>query len=407
MIEDHGLGSDLHLVSALSNMYSKCGAIDIARGLFDGLLQRDVISRNVMICGYTHKSHYKRGPDALLVDAIQSNTEPNDVTFLGILPACDHLGALDLDKWIHAYIDKNFQSFTNTSLWTSLIGMYAKYRNIEAAKQVFNGMEAKPWLLKMGMQPLIFSRKWRMKDLNQMLPHLWEFYLLATMVGDPGYLMKVFMKSMEMKLDNAVWGSLLGACRLYRRVELREYVAKHLFELEPENARSYVLLSNIYAGAGRWDDMARIRTSRLNDMGIKKVPGSTSIQVDNVVHEFLVSDKSHPLSKEIYKMLEEINRRLYTAGFVPDTSEVLYDIDEEWKEVAFSHHSEKLAIAFSLISTKAGTTIRIVKNLCVSGNCHSARKLISKIFNREIIARDGNRFDHFRDASCPCNVNWW
>ncbi|CAN6699682.1 unnamed protein product [Malus baccata var. baccata] len=207
--------------------------------------------------------------------------------------------------------------------------------------------------------------------------------------------MKVFMKSMEMKLDSAVWGSLLGACRLYRRVELREYVAKHLFELEPENARSYVLLSNIYAGAGRWDDMARIRTSRLNDMGIKKVPGSTSIQVDNVVHEFLVSNKSHPLSKEIYKMLEEIDRRLYTAGFVPDTSEVLYDIDEEWKEVAFSHHSEKQAQR------------RIVKNICVSGNCHSARKLISKIFNREIIERDGNRFDHFRDASCPCNVNWW
>ena len=81
---------------------------------------------------------------------LQSNTEPNDVTFLGILPTCDHLGALDLDKWIHAYIDKNFQSFTNTSLWTSLIGTYAKCKNIEAAKKVFNGMEAKAWLLKMG-----------------------------------------------------------------------------------------------------------------------------------------------------------------------------------------------------------------------------------------------------------------
>lgn len=68
-IEDHGLGSNLHLVSALINMYSKCGAFDIARGLFDGLLQRDVISSNVMICGYTHKSHYKRGLDALSVDA--------------------------------------------------------------------------------------------------------------------------------------------------------------------------------------------------------------------------------------------------------------------------------------------------------------------------------------------------
>ncbi|KAL6221502.1 hypothetical protein ACLB2K_004898 [Fragaria x ananassa] len=93
-----------------------------------------------------------------------------------------------------------------------------------------------------------------------------------------------------------------------------------------------------------------------------------------------------------------MNRLLDMVGFVPDTSEVLYDMDEEWKEGVLSHHSEKLAIAFGLISTKPGTTIRIAKNLRVCGNCHSATKLISKIFNREIIARDRNRFHHFRDV---------
>ncbi|KAL6274782.1 hypothetical protein ACE6H2_025474 [Prunus campanulata] len=250
-IENRGLGSNLRLVNALIDMYAKCGALDTARGLFDGLQQRDVISWNVMIGGYTHKSHYKEAL-ALFRLMLRSNADPNDVTFLGILPACSHLGALDL---------------------------------------------------------------------------------------------------------------------------------------------------------GKWDDVARIRT-RLNDMGIKKVPGCTSIEVDSVVHEFLVSDKAHPLSKEIYEMLKEIDRLLDMAGFRPDTSEVLYDMDEEWKEVALSHHSEKLAIAFGLISTKPGTTIRIVKNLRVCANCHSATKLISKIFNREIIARDGNRFHHFRDGSCSCNDNW-
>ncbi|KAJ6373013.1 hypothetical protein OIU76_027363 [Salix suchowensis] len=105
-------------------------------------------------------------------------------------------------------------------------------------------------------------------------------------------------------------------------------------------------------------------------------------------------------------MLDEIDMRLEKAGFVPDTSEVLYDMDEECKEGVLSHHSEKLAIAFGLISTKPGTTIRIMKNLRVCGNCHSATKLISKIFNREIIARDRNRFHHFKDGSCSCKDYW-
>ncbi|KAL6226389.1 hypothetical protein ACLB2K_000351 [Fragaria x ananassa] len=167
---------------------------------------------------------------------------------------------------------------------------------------------------------------------------------------------EALMKTMEMKPDGAVWGSLLVACRTHKRVEMGEYVARHVFELEPENAGAHVLLSNIYAGAGRWDDVARIRTM-LNDMGIKKVPGSTSIEVDSVVHEFQVGDKMHPLSEEIYQILKEMNRLLDMAGFVPDTSEALYDMDEEWKEGVLSHHSEKLAIAFGLISTKESSSL--------------------------------------------------
>ncbi|KAK9947610.1 hypothetical protein M0R45_003226 [Rubus argutus] len=449
-IEDHGLSSNVRLVNALIDMYSKCGALDTARGLFDAMHQRDVISWNVMIGGYTHESRYKEAL-ALFRLMLRLNAEPNDVTFLGILPACAHLGALDLGKWIHVYIDKKFQSLTNTCLRTSLIDMYAKCGNIEAAKQVFDDMEAKSlasWnamitglamhghanaalelfskMADEGFKPdditfvgiLSACNHGGLVDLGRQYfssmtkdyhisPQLQHYGCMIDLLGRAGRFdeAEALMKTMEMKPDGAVWGSLLGACRIHRRVEMGEFVAKHVFELEPENAGAHVLLSNIYAGAGRWDDVARIRT-RLNDMGIKKVPGSTSIEVDSVVHEFLVGDKVHPLSKEIYEMLREVDRLLDMAGFVPDTSEVLYDMDEDWKEGVLSHHSEKLAIAFGLISTKPGTTIRIVKNLRVCGNCHSATKLISKIFNREIIARDRNRFHHFRDGSCSCNDNW-
>ncbi|KAL3745101.1 hypothetical protein ACJRO7_014240 [Eucalyptus globulus] len=99
-------------------------------------------------------------------------------------------------------------------------------------------------------------------------------------------------------------------------------------------------------------------------------------------------------------MLDEIDRLLEMAGFVQDTAQVLHDMDEEWKECALSNHREKLAIAFGLIRTKPWTTIKIAKNLQVCRNCHSATRLISKIFNTEIIARDCNRFHYFRDGNC-------
>jgi len=123
---------------------------------------------------------------------------------------------------------------------------------------------------------------------------------------------------------------------------------------------------------GRWDDVARIRTSS-NDKGMKKEPGCSSIEVDSIVHEILVGNRNHPQTREIYMMLEEMDEKLELAGHVPDTSQVLYDMGEKWKEGILCNHSEKLAIAYGLISTTPCSTIRIVKNLTVCGNCHSAK----------------------------------
>lgn len=449
-IEDNGYDSNLQLLNALIDMYAKCNDLDTARGLFEGIPRKDVISWNVMIGGYSHMNQYK---EALMLfqRMLRSKMEPNDVTLLSILPACAYLGTLDLGKWIHAYIDKNLRNSSNASLWTSLIDMYAKCGDIEAAKQVFDCMKHKSlasWnamisgfamhgnadmalglfsrMKEEGLEPdditfvgllsacshaclVDLGRQYftsMIKD-YKISPKLQHYGCMIDLLGRAELFdeAEVMMKTMEMEPDSVVWGSLLGACRVHGHVELGESSAKKLFELEPENPGAYILLSNIYAGAGRWDDVARIRTL-LNDKGMKKVPGCSSVEVNSVVHEFLVGDKVHPQSKEIYEMLSEIDELLEKAGFVADTSEVLYDMDEEWKEGSLSQHSEKLAIAFGLISTKPGTTIRIVKNLRVCRNCHSATKLISKIFNREIIARDRNRFHHFKNGVCSCNDYW-
>lgn len=99
-------------------------------------------------------------------------------------------------------------------------------------------------------------------------------------------------------------------------------------------------------------------------------------------------------------------KRLKVEGYVGNTIEVLLDLDEERKEMALSLHSEKLAVAFAILKTSAGTPIRNVKNLRICGDSHVAVKMISRIFVREIVVRDCNRFHHLANGICSCK-NFW
>jgi len=198
---------------------------------------------------------------------------------------------------------------------------------------------------------------------------------------------------------------LLGACRKHYNIELAECAARHLYELEPKTTGNYILLSNIYAASCRWEDAAKVRTL-MKDRGLNKKPGCTWIEVNNKVYSFIVGDTSHPQLNEIYVTLDSLAGQMKAAGYVPDTNFALHDVDEEEKEHILYGHSEKLAIAFGLMSTSPGMSIRITKNLRVCGDCHSATKFISKIVGRKIIVRDWNRFHHFEDGLCSCGDYW-
>ncbi|CAA7026245.1 unnamed protein product [Microthlaspi erraticum] len=449
--DDHGFGSSLNIVNALIDLYSKCGEVDTACGLFEGLAYKDVITWNTLIGGYTHMSLYK---EALLLfqEMLRSGESPNDVTMLSVLPACAHLGAIDIGRWIHVYIDRKLKSVANaSSLRTSLIDMYAKCGDIEAAEQVFNSMihrSLSSWnamifgfamhgradaafnlfsrMRKNGIEPdditfvgllsacshsgMLDSGRHIFRTMTldyNVTPKLEHYGCMIDLLGHSGLFKEAeeMINTMPMEPDGVIWCSLLKACKKHGNLELAESFAQKLIKAEPENPGSYVLLSNIYAAAGRWNEVSKIR-ALLNGKGMKKTPGCSSIEIDSVVHEFVIGDKFHPRNREIYGMLEEMEVLMEEAGFVADTSEVLQEMEEEWKEGALRHHSEKLAIAFGLISTKPGTKLTIVKNLRVCRNCHEATKLISKIYRREIIARDRSRFHHFRDGVCSCNDYW-
>ncbi|XP_011626886.1 pentatricopeptide repeat-containing protein At3g62890-like [Amborella trichopoda] len=130
----------------------------------------------------------------------------------------------------------------------------------------------------------------------------------------------------------------------------------------------YPLISNIYACAGKWKEARRVGDF-MADGNIKKMPGCSLIEVDIVVHEFVVGEKLHRQIEEIKSVLDEMHREVKQSGHKPDTSLVLYDIEDEEKEHAIGVHIEKLSIAFGLLSLSPMIPIRIVKNINMYGDC--------------------------------------
>eukprot|EP01018_Ginkgo_biloba_P034627 Gb_37255 [translate_table: standard] len=342
-----GYQSDTFVGSALVDMYGKCGNIQDACKVFDKILRRNVASWNAMIIVYAMNGCGKEALK-LFEQMQQAGMNPDQVTFIGILSACCHAGLVN-DGW-----------------------------------QYFNCM----------------SR-------YHITPTMKHYCCMVDLLGRAGHLDEAqdFISKMPTEPDAGVWGALLGACRTHANIELGECVAKRLFELDPKNSAPYVLLSNIYAAAGRWDEMEKVRKI-MKDRKVKKNPGYSWIEVNKELHAFFVGDGSHPQTQKIYEKLDCLSEQIKKSGYVPDTRFVLSDVEEEQKEQILRHHSEKLAIAFGLINTSPGTAIRIIKNLRMCGDCHSATRFISKIVGREIVVRDTNRFHHFKDGWCSCGDYW-
>lgn len=139
---------------------------------------------------------------------------------------------------------------------------------------------------------------------------------------------------------------------------------------------------------------------------VKKEAGCSWIQIKNKVHFFIASDKSHPLSEQIYAKLRAMTAKLKQEGYCPDTSFVPHDVAEDQKEAMLAMHSERLALAFGLIATPPGAPLHIFKNLRVSGDGYTVMKMVSEIEDREIVMRDCCRFHHFKSGVCSCGDFW-
>lgn len=442
----HEFEPDLRI--SLTSLYAKSGQVIAAKSLFDQMKGDNVILWNAMISGFAKNSHASEALE-LFNEMISRNIQPDAVTLQSLVLASAQLGSLEQSKWMDNYVS-NSKFRDDIIVRTALIDMYVKCGSVELARDVFNQMACKDvvswsamimgyglhgWgreainlfkeMKKTGVRPNdvtflglitacshsgLIDEGWEiflcMKD-HGVEPHQKHYAGMVDLLGRAGYFEKAldFITAMPVEPGVSVWGALLSACKMHRMVTLGEYAAEKIFALDPLTTGHYVQLSNLYASARMWDGVAKVRVI-MKSKGLSKDSGYSVIEINGKLEAFRIGDKSHPRWDEIYKKLEWLEMRLMEYGFSPDIESALHDLDEEEREVSLCNHSERLAIAYGLISTCDGTTLRISKNLRACVNCHLATKLITKFVDREIVVRDANRFHHFKDGTCSCGDYW-
>ncbi|KAK9159808.1 hypothetical protein Syun_006149 [Stephania yunnanensis] len=442
------MGTHANVVSwnAMISAYARVGDLASARCLFDKMPRKNVVSWNSMIAGYAQNGHSSLAIDLFKEMTVTKNFKPDEVTMVSVISACGHLGAYELGKWVMDVVAKNRINLS-ISGYNSLISMYSRCGSMEDAERIFHdisgvrdvvsynslitgfaahgygtrAIELMSNMKEEGLEPdritfigvltacshagLLEEGQHVFRSIKS--PTVDHYACMVDLLGRGGKLeeAKRLIDGMPMKAHAGVYGALLNASHIHKRLELGEFAAYKLFDLESENSGNYVLLSNIYAFAKRWKEVDRIR-ELMGTRGVKKTTGCSWVEFDGKVHRFIAGDQLHECSKEIYHVLEELEKRMRAVGYIAIKDCVLRDVEDEEKEVIVGTHSEKLAIGFALLRSEEGTVIRVVKNLRVCGDCHVAIKMISKLTSREILVRDNNRFHRFKDGECSCQDYW-
>ncbi|CAK7346275.1 unnamed protein product [Dovyalis caffra] len=344
----YGHESSLSAGNALITMYARCGVVDAAHCLFINMPCVDAVSWNAMIAAL---GQHGQGIQAieLFEEMLKEGILPDRISFLTVISACSHAGLVKEGRRYFDSMYGNHGIIPDEDHYARVIDLLCRAGKFSEAKEVMESVPFEP--------------------------------------GAP------------------IWEALLAGCRIHGNIDLGIEAAERLFELKPQHDGTYVLLSNMYAVAGRWDDMAKVR-KLMRDRGVKKEPGCSWIQVENKIHAFLVGDAKHPEVQQVYNYLDQLVLEMKKIGYVPDTKYVLHDTESDLKEHDLSTHSEKLAVAYGLMKLPHGATVRVFKNLRICGDCHNAFKFMSKVVGREIVVRDGKRFHHFRDGGCSCGDYW-
>ncbi|KAL9665489.1 hypothetical protein QQ045_020909 [Rhodiola kirilowii] len=437
--------------SSLLDMYAKAGRIQEARSIFETLPERDVVSCTAIISGYAQLGLDEEAIDMfrrLCINGMYSNY----VTFASLLTALSGLAALEYGRQVHGHVFRLELPFYMV-LENSLIDMYSKCGKSLYSRNIFDSMAERTTVSwnamlvccsKHGMGREVVELFRLMKEDNTvkpdeitflavlsgcshggmqdrgldifdemvngkygMAPKIEHYACVVDLLGRAGLVERAFefVKQMPFEPTPAILGSLLGACRVHSNVKIGQLAGHRLLEIEPENAGNYVILSNLFASSGRWEDVRRLR-ELMTEKAVKKEPGRSWIELEQTLHTFHAGDRSHPENKALFAKVKELSVKFREVGYVPDLSCVLHDVDDEQKEKILLGHSEKLALAFGLINTSKRVSLRVIKNLRICADCHSFGKFISKFYSRNVSLRDKNRFHHIVEGVCSCGDYW-
>ncbi|KAF9604180.1 hypothetical protein IFM89_003926 [Coptis chinensis] len=332
--------------TAMITGYAKCGDIEAARRVFDGMFRMDVVSWTAMISAYCQAGLYVEAVDLFkLMLKIGGETKPNESTVSSVVSACTHLGSVELARWIKEYIYSRGKELLNTHTVTALIDMHAKCGEPDEAYELFKqwkdkdivcystmiagfgmhgrGVEALEIFSQLredGVRPdnicfvIVLSacshaglvnEGCRYFDVMQkeysILPTADHYMCMVDLLGRAGRIADAYRTIVEVmppvEPNAGVWGALLSACRVHHNVEIGEIAAKHLLEIEPENAGNYVLLASIYAKARKWKQVEYVR-GLMKSRGATKSPGLSRIEIGGRSHKFRMDDIPDHLSGE-------------------------------------------------------------------------------------------------------------
>lgn len=328
-----GLETDLSIFVSLLSLYFNCGNPLYAQLLFNRTEYRSSVSWNVMIAGYLQNAQ----PDEalnLFHKLVSHRVQPDEIAVTSALAACSKLSALQLGKEIHCFALK--AKYTDDTLVRcSIMDMYAKCGLIGLSEIVFkhsilkdvaswtvlisgcavHGLGTKAIKLfqemqEFGLKPnsctitailmacshagLIeeglkyFSE---MQTLYSIRPKLEHYSCVVDMLGRAGRFADALnlVNHMPVQPDTGIWSSLLSSCIFHGELDLGKNVAEKLLDLEPSRAETYVLVSNLFAESGNWNDVRRVRR-KMKERNLQKDIGCSYIEVGGKFHNFVVGN---------------------------------------------------------------------------------------------------------------------
>ncbi|PWA98346.1 tetratricopeptide-like helical domain-containing protein [Artemisia annua] len=333
--------------------YMKSGNVTDAKLLFDHMPEKNLISWSTLIAGYAKNGEPQTALE-LLKSFKKQCIKPDETFILGVISACSQLGVLDAaESAINDYVGPGL--FSNLHMSTSLVDMYAKCGNLEKARQLFEMTSGKDLFCYsimiaayanhgMGQEAILLFEEMKRHKLKPdaatfisvlsacnhggLIDEGWGYFKEMTdeygiqpidkhyacmidLLGRAGRLHDAYnlICSMKVAPTAAVWSSLLAACSVRCNIELAEVAAAELFKIDPDNSGNYVLLSNIYAALGQWKNVSKVR-AMMRQNRVRKNRGSSWIELDSVVHEFVMGDCFHLNSGSIHFILDLLRENM-------------------------------------------------------------------------------------------------